>query len=311
MLNQNARKLYDLVSCRQPEKVVAEIEGIVALMAVDVDSALLRQALDDVTRLFGGEYPGYQASNTAYHDLEHTLAVMLAMTRLLHGWQVEGNYVSGREILLGVLAALFHDTGLIQRLDETEGTGARFTVGHEERSLRLAAQYLGDKDFDAEEIEDCAQIIRATTLSRNLKDISFRSESVKVLAKSLAAADLLAQMADRTYLEKLPLLYREFSEAGLTGFESALDLIRKTNKFYSDVARPRLHGQFGNIKRVLRAHFRIRWQIDRDLYAEAINSNFTYLQRLLDSCGETYNCYLENLHRRGITTRIRNEVSGG
>ena len=307
MPTREARKLHDLISCRHLEEVTAEINDIVALMAVDIDATLLRTAQADIEKLFGGEYPGYQASNTAYHNLEHTFAVVLAMASVLHGLQLEGSAVTGRELLLGVLAAMFHDTGLIQRLDETEGSGARFTVGHEERSLHLAAHYLGEKGLSAEEIEDCAQMIRATTLSRDIDDISFRSERVKLLAKSLAAADLLAQMADRTYLEKLPLLYREFSEAGLTGFESALDLIKKTNNFYSGVALPRLHGQFSDLEQVLRAHFRVRWRIDRDLYSEAIASNFSYLESLLDECGDTYACYLKKLHRGGISTRIQNE----
>ena len=118
------------------------------------------------------------------------------------------------------------------------------------------------------------------------------------------AADLLAQMADRTYLEKLPLLYREFVEAGVAEFASELDLLSKTNDFYSSLARPRLQEDLDNVQRGLRSHFRVRWGIDRDLYAEAIDSNLSYLKKLLGECGETYACYLENLNRGGITDRI-------
>lgn len=296
--------LHDLISCRRPEEVAAEVNVIADLMAIDLDQSLLETALQDVGRLFRGEYPGYQASNTAYHNLEHTLAVVMAMARILHGLQLEGDAVTGREMLLGLLAAMFHDAGLIPRQEETGGTGARFTVGHEERSLRFAALYLEKKGVAAEEIEACAQIIRATSLSREMDDISFLSARVRVLARALAAADLLAQMADRTYLEKLPLLYREFSEAGLTGFESALDLIQKTDTFYNTVALPRLRGQLDNVDQGLRHHFRVRWQIDRDLYAEAIAGNLSYLKALQAKCGDTYSCYLENLKRKGIVKHI-------
>jgi len=301
-------KLYDLMPHLATEEVLEEINDIAVLMKVELDNSLLRTGLEDVGRLFKGEYPGYRASNTAYHDHEHTLSVVLAMVRVLHGLMSEGFVVTGQEMLLGLLAAMFHDTGLIQRVDETEGSGAIFTVGHEERSLILAAKYLAEKGMGAEEIEACTQIIRATTLSRMLEDIPFRSERVKMLAKALSAADLLAQMADRSYLEKLPLLYSEFSEAGVKGYESALDLIKKTDKFYSIVAQPRLRGQFANIDQVLRSHFRSRWKIDRDLYSEAIDKNLFYLQSLLDVCGDTYACFLANLQRGGITKLLQKEI---
>ena len=40
------------------------------------------------------------------------------------------------------------------------------------------------------------------------------------MGKVLGTADLVAQMADKNYQEKLPLLFLEFQEAGMEEFES-------------------------------------------------------------------------------------------
>ena len=301
-------KLHDLVCGHDPGEIGAEIGRIVAMVADDFDLQRFRTAMADLIRLFAGEYPGFQASDTSYHDLEHTNAVVLTTARLLHGLLLDdGVRFPGSQVLVGLLAAIFHDSGLILKAEEREDSGARHMVGHEKRSICLAAEYLRAHGFSAEEIEDCTTIIMATILGQPLAKIPFRDESTLLLGKVLGSADLLAQMADRAYLEKLPLLYREFVAAGVEGYESELDLLRKTNAFYRSLARPRLADELDNVQRVLRAHFRVRWGIDRDLYAGAIESNLSYLQKLLEKCGDTYDCYLENLNRGGIVSRSRDK----
>ena len=39
----------------------------------------------DVDRLYRGEFPGYHACETKYHDIQHILEVTLAMARLMDG----------------------------------------------------------------------------------------------------------------------------------------------------------------------------------------------------------------------------------
>ena len=45
-----------------------------------------------------------------------------------------------------------------------------------------------------------------------LEEIPFRSDETRAMGRILGSADLIAQMADRTYLEKFPLLFEEFQE---------------------------------------------------------------------------------------------------
>jgi len=300
-MREEVIKLHDLVCAHDPSAISEEICRNVAMVGADFDQLRFKRAMADLEGIFNGSYPGFQASNTPYHNLEHTNAVVLATARLLHGLHLDdGARFSGSQLLVALLAAMFHDTGLIPKDEETKGSGARYLVGHEKRSIALAAAYMRENGFSEAERADCGACIMATSLGKPLAEITFSGPATALVAKVLASADLLAQMADRAYLEKLPLLYREFAEAGVEGYRSELDLLRKTIDFYRSHAHPRLLLELGNVKRVLQTHFRARWGIDRDLYDEAIAGNLAYLERLVAKCGDAYGCYQENLHRGGF-----------
>jgi hypothetical protein len=267
MTTENLR-LHELTDIRSTSETFAEIKKILLLIDPSFDSLFIENVYNDIIRLFNGNYPGYRASNTKYHDLEHTCAVTLATARLMHGIHVQNQTFSSRVIQLGLIGALFHDTGLIQTVEENDGTGAQYTIGHEDRSIALMERYLSDKGFSAEDFLDCSHIIMCTKLSLPLNEIPFRSEETKTMGKVLGSADLIAQMADRNYLKKLPLLFLEFKEAGMAGFETPLELFENTGEFYHSVARTRLAEELGNVSAAARYHFKNRWGIDRDLYAK-------------------------------------------
>ena len=294
--------LNEYTDVSDPAKVLAEIRLLAAGMGVS-DFTVIERIYADIIRLFDGKFPGYRNSNTRYHDLEHTCAVTLAVVRLIHGVWLEGKTVSPRDISLGIIAALFHDTGLIQTEDDTEGTGAKYTIGHEQRSIALMRSYLPSRGFDQEAIEDCANMILYTILNKPVREIPFRSESVSLIGRIIGSADLLGQMADRLYLEKLPLLFFEFQEGGLANYNSELDLLAATENFYEHVFRKRLYGDMEGVANAMRSHFRARWDIDRDLYLDSVEKNIAYLRSLYESCGDKFPCYLKKLRRGNI---IRN-----
>jgi len=296
MTSENTR-LHDLINIRSPSETFAEIKKILFLVDPSLDPSLIEIAYNDITRLFNGNYPGYRASNTKYHNLEHTCAVTLATARLIHGLHVQDQIFSSGVIQLGLIGALFHDTGLIQTEEENDGTGAQYTIGHEDRSITLMKKYLSDKDFTAEDILDCSHIIMSTKLSLHLNEIPFRSEGIKEMGKILGSADLIAQMADRNYLEKLPLLFLEFKEAGMEGFETPLELFQKTEEFYHSVARTRLAEELGSVSSASLYHFKDRWGIERDLYAESIKDNIKHMREVTGDCTENYSCMLKKIRR--------------
>ena len=295
---KNNIKIYDLVDISSPQQTLIEIKYVLALTHPDFDPCRFEKAYSDIISLFEGRYPGYRVSNTKYHNLEHTCSVTLALVRLVHGLTVDGCYLTPRITELGVLAALFHDTGLIQTVDEQKGTGAQYTVGHEERSIHFMQGYLADKGFSDADIENCTHIIQCTILDLAVDSIPFHSDEIKTMGQVLGTADLIAQISDRTYLEKLPLLFMEFEEAGMDGFGSPLELFQKTGEFYHSVARKRLTNEMGGVGKAAQSHFRERWGIDRDLYDEAMQKNIQYAKKLETDCPDSYECLKDKLRRK-------------
>ena len=291
--------LYDLVDVSDSTIVLNEIKQIVTLMVEGYDPSNLEMVYGDVVTLFKGEFPGYQASNTKYHDLEHTNSVALAAARLIHGCTLAGMTFEIDKILLGVYAALFHDVGLIQTQDDKIGSGAKYTVGHEKRSIVFMRKYLSQKGFPEQQIEDCSHLIMCTILNLPPKEIPFRSSDIETLGKIVGTADLMAQIADRYYLEKLLLLFQEFQEAGVPDFATELDLLKKTRGFYKNVANQRLVHDFSGISTNMSAHFKQRWGVEKDLYAESIQKNIDYLKVLLERTGDNIATVKKTL-RRGV-----------
>lgn len=299
-MEKTSKHLYDFIDPKSGGAVLGEVLHIAALLGLDEIGDELAAVHADVVRLFGGLYPGYRKSTAKYHNLEHTCSVVLATARLLHGCVLDGRSTfSARGFLLCVLAAYFHDVGLIQEDGDIDGTGAKYTVGHEERSVGFMQRYLASRNYAANEIRDCADMIRCTILAKSPDELAFASEEAGMLGRVIGTADLVAQIADRTYLEKLRLLFLEFEEAQLPGFASELELVMQTEAFYTNVAKSRLEGGLHGLNVHMRSHFRERWGVDEDLYQSAIEGNIAYISMLADTCTRNPECY-EELLRRGV-----------
>jgi hypothetical protein len=270
---RDKNRLYDLTDTNSPGECLSEIKNILLLIDPHPDPLPIEKIYADIIRLFNGEFPGYRASNTKYHNLEHTCSTALAAARLIHGLHVQGQVFSPRIVQLCLIGALFHDTGLIQTEEEVKGTGAQYTVGHEDRSIALMEKHLTANGYPQEDIRDCGHIIKCTELFFPIEEIPFESEEVRIMGKVLGTADLVAQMADKNYQEKLPLLFLEFQEAGMEGFETPLELFSKTEEFYRSVARKRMIDVLGGVSSAAFYHFRERWKIDSNLYEASIKYN--------------------------------------
>ena len=284
---------YILVGPFDADGVKAELMTICQACFPAFNKDDLAATFDDISRLFDGLWPGYKASNTAYHDLEHTQAVVLACARLMHGAILCGEPLTEREYHLGLMAAFFHDAGLIQTTDDTSGTGAKHTRGHERRSIRMAAVYLREHGFSEEDVVDCGHVIESTILAMPVQGVPFRDPRTALLGRILAAGDLHAQMADWAYLEKLALLFKEFEEASIPGFDSEIMLLEKTQGFYDFVVKKRLES-LGEISDFMRAHYRERHAVDRDPYHEATLANLDFLRRIMESSHNNAGLRLES-----------------
>lgn len=284
-------KFEDLIFMADPQTVFAEVCRIVARMYLRFDFRPLEKVFRDVVKLFQGQYPGYKACNTDYHDLKHTTDCLLAMARLIHGASLNGLVLPKRDINLGLIAALLHDTGFIQRYSDAGGTGAKYTLIHVERSVAFMEKYFDLAGFSTTDLDYCRCCVNCTGLDTKIKDIPFESKYNRLAGCMLGTADLLGQMGDRTYLERLPFLYREFQEGKVSGFESELDLLRKTPHFWA-FSQFRMITELLNVDRYMQDHFRDWWGIDRDLNREAIEGNIIYLKYILEHHISDYPRYL-------------------
>jgi hypothetical protein len=277
-MKRDTNRLYELIDTNSPADTLAEIKNILLLIDPSPDPSPIEKIYEDIIRFFNGEFPGYRACNTKYHNLEHTCSTTLAAARILHGLNVQGQVFSPRLVQLCLIGALFHDTGLLQTEAEVEGTGARYTIGHEDRAIAVMAKYLAANGCSPEDIRDCSHMIKCTELFFPMTEIAFNSEEVRTMGQIVGIADLVAQMADKNYQEKLPLLFMEFQEAGMEGFESPLELFSKTEEFYRKVARKKMTGALGGLSSAALYHFRERWKIDSNLYEDSIKYNIRQMK---------------------------------
>lgn len=289
-----------LVDMSSPAAVFAEIRHLAGLMDGEIDIDRLESVFNRTCDLYQGRYCGYRACNTLYHDLRHTTDVFLALARLIHGAHVEGISFSSVEVTMALISTLMHDTGYIQRSNDRKGTGGKYTLTHVARSIKFLNEFLPLNGFTAAEVRLCESIVRGTSIGSEVCEKSFPTRSSLLLAKMIGTADLLGQLADRIYLEKLLFLYREFREANIVGYNSELELLKNTISFYN-LMENRLVNELSNVRSYMLSHFRNRWDVDCDLYQDAIHHNLEYLKELLKQHRKDYR---SNLKREGLVQKL-------
>ena len=288
------RILADLIEADGPDAVINEVLTILKSAAPRLDPSPIVHGYRTMENLYSGNFPGYQACNTGYHDLSHAAGTFLTMARLIHGAILDSEKITEREILLALIAAGFHDAGYIQEVEDREGTGAKFKTGHEQRSIGLLARHAGEFGLTQSEAGSVGCLIRCTDMSANVTDVQFNNDRLELLGRMLAGADLLAQLSDQVYLEKLLLLYEEDQEADYRRYCNEVDTLRKALEFYEFFKR-HLAQMLPQQDRFLRLHFETRWNISENLYREAISRHHAYLSPALNASEASV---LRHLRRR-------------
>lgn len=268
--------VYKPVDTRSLAAVEAEVEAIYQELFADATPEFVSRAFRWAADSFAGACQGYQAIDADYHDFEHTLSGALCLGRLLQGrWRAGAAPTLSRRVFeLGILAILLHDTGYLKQAGDNEGTGAKYTAIHVDRSGDFAQELLGRKGYSATDIQAVRNMIHCTGVNVSLADIGFQSEAERVAGYALGTADLLGQVAAPNYVEKLPELFEEFSEAatftegksGFVGaFKSAEDLMRRTPQFWSQYVLPKIERDFQGLYRFLNRPYPDgqNWYMDR------------------------------------------------
>jgi hypothetical protein len=243
--------------------------------------------------MFAGRSPDYVGVDTLYHDTQHTLDITLAMARLMAGYerQVPAAERFGAErALIGVVTALFHDVGYLrERGDDATANGAEYTRFHVSRGARFLEQWLPQIRLQHWGTV-VSELIHYTGYERPLASLCVDDARNRKLGHLLGTADMMAQMADRCYLEKCrDCLYPEFVLGGVAlptdaegyrrvVYASGLDLLRQTPGFMQAVRAKRLDGEFERAYRYLEILYD-----GRNPYIEAIERNEAFLREVLRS----------------------------
>ena len=185
-----------------------------------------------------------------------------------------------------------HDTGYLKRVDDTGGTGAKYTATHVRRSGEFAKQFLAGQGFGAADTLSVQNMIRCTGVNVDLNTIPFAGELDRIVGFALGTADLLGQMAATDYVEKLPVLYLEFAEAAQysgaespksIAFRSADELMRNTPGFWQHYVRPKIDRDFGALHRFLADPY----PEGPNFYLDAIEGNIARLRKLTTAASDT------------------------
>ena len=248
-------------------------------------------AFDDFDKLFTGRMPGYHAVDTVYHDRQHSLDMTLAMARLMVGHErsVDARQrFGGERAAMALVTSLLHDAGYIRECGDREhSNGAEFTLYHVTRSAKYLARYLPTIGMEAW-VPIATRIVHFTGYEMKLSQIQLGDPRDRKLGHLLGTADLIAQMADRCYLEKCrDRLYPEFVLGGIAAgprndgtlqvkYSSGLDLLRQTPSFVRETFVDRLEGEFERAFRYVEALFG-----GKNPYIDAIERNLDYLARIL------------------------------
>lgn len=278
------------VNVTDPDAVCA---AVLETLGVHYSNGLepVAQLIRDFARLYRGEYPGYHACDVGYHDIQHVLDVTLAMARLLDGHQrchKDDLPLDAHYAVIGIAAALFHDSGYIRRRRDTRHrNGAEYTRTHVSRSSRFMGEYLPTIGLDWA-VPTCQRIVHFTGYEVNPADIDVPNNEERTLGWLLGTADLIAQMADVAYLEKCrDQLYPEFVEGGMAGkqgkytktgiiYKSPAHLMQSTPNFIRSAIQVRLDGYFHAYYRYASHHFD-----GPNLYMEAIEESCQRLEEIL------------------------------
>lgn len=193
-------------------------------------------------------------SDAPYHNLSHTILVTSAGQDILRGKQALEASVTPRDWLHVTLALLCHDIGYVRGLCQNDqvgvyatgsgqqtvtlrgGTDAALTPYHVDRGKRFVQEYFGRHQcLDAEQL---ATYIEHTRFPVPQDPAHQDTAHYPGLVR---AADLIGQLGDPRYPQKLPALFQEFVEIGVhvrLGYRTPDDMRAAYPTFFRQVVSP-------------------------------------------------------------------------
>lgn len=194
-------------------------------------------------------------SDALYHDIEHTILVTLVGQEILRGKHIRDGGVSCEDWLHCLISLLCHDIGYVKGVCRQDGnnlyaTGcgdtlislppgasdASLTPYHIDRGkLFVEERFGGHRVIDSELIKHNIELTRFPVPADDDHRDTVNYPGL------VRAADLLGQLSDPRYLQKINALFYEFEENGtnkVLGYQTPHDLRQNYPKFFWNVVYP-------------------------------------------------------------------------
>lgn len=220
-------------------------------------------------------------SDALYHNVEHTILVTLVGQEVLRGKHIREGGVSCEDWLNFIISLLCHDIGYVKgacqedQADESlyatglddmmillpfGSTDASLTPFHVDRGKLFISDRFGTHNF-----------IDARAIRHNIELTRFPIPADKEHSDTVnypglvRAADLIGQLSDPRYLQKIPALFYEFEETGVNktlGYRTPGDLRKNYPSFYWNGVYPYIRPALRHLETTLEGK-----QIIANLYA--------------------------------------------
>ncbi|MFP4574835.1 MAG: Npun_R2479 family HD domain-containing metalloprotein [Coleofasciculus sp.] len=196
-------------------------------------------------------------SNALYHTVEHTILATLVGQEILRGKHLREGNVSPKDWLHCIISLLCHDIGYVKGICHPDkinqrqyatginqeliilplgATDASLAPYHVDRGKLFIKEYFGGEDLiDIEVIQRYLELTRFPVPADNDYQDTVNYPGL------IRAADLIGQLSDPQYLQKLTALFYELAEIGThegLGYHHPADLRQGYPKFFWNLVYP-------------------------------------------------------------------------
>ena len=196
-------------------------------------------------------------SDAPYHDVEHTILVTLAGQEMLRGKLIREGEVSCQDWINVIVSLLCHDIGYVRGVCRQDRKEARlYSTGIDGETIALPPDAT-DASLTPYHVDRGIQFVRENFWRYSLLDVDAIAHYIELTRfpvpqdeahqdtvnyPGLArAADLIGQLGDPRYLQKMKGLFREFEETGANkflGYRNPKDLRAGYPNFFWNVVYP-------------------------------------------------------------------------
>jgi hypothetical protein len=193
-------------------------------------------------------------SDAPYHNVEHTVLVTLTGQEILRAKHIREGNVSCEDWLNVIVSLLCHDIGYVRGVCRQDRPWeGEYATGVEDIMLRLPfgatdasltpfhvdrGKLFIEERFSNHNLIDTEAIKHNIELTRFPVPADEEYSDTNNYPGLVRAADLIGQLSDPRYLQKIPALFYEFEETGANkafGYRNPIDLRKNYPAFYWNV----------------------------------------------------------------------------